>query len=265
MQKNKLILILGLALLILSCSKGKKLESKGFAVSEVAEDEEGKPIDGLKTDTLKFETRPRNVLLTANPNHRLTPVYKVNYTKKTKKPFTGSNSFHTNWSEYGESKGNQWNHNYMPGFEAVYGYNFVNVSHYNHQTKIENKFFKKPVLVKTLYYPAFSKDTLNDVPITRKFHMISVYDEDTNKDGFINVKDLKRFYYFDINGENKKPLVPKNFSVMSSEYDPANDFMYVFAKLDQNENGKIENNEETQIFWIDLNTPEEKGVQYQNK
>ncbi len=265
MQMNKLIPILTMVFLTLSCSKDKKFESKGFAVSEVTEDEEGKQVNGLKTDTLKFETRPRNVLLTGNPNHRLTPIYKVNYTKKTKKPFTGSNSFHANWSERGESDGNQWNNNYMPGFEAVYGYNFVNVSHYNHETKTENRFFKKPVLIKTMYYPASSKDTLNYQPVRRKFHMISVYDEDTNKDGFINVKDLRRFYYFDINGENKKPLVPQNFSVMSSEYDHINDHMYVFAKLDQNKNGKIENKEEVQIFWVDLNNPDEVGIQYKNE
>ncbi len=59
--------------------------------------------------------------------------------------------------------------------------------------------------------------------------MVSVYDDDSNKDGFINVKDLRKFYYFDIEGKNKKNLIPANYSVMSSEYDSANDFMYVFA------------------------------------
>ncbi len=153
----------------------------------------------------------------------------------------------------------------MPGFEAVYGYNFVNISHYNNITKTENKLFKKPVLIRTLYYPAFSKDTLNFKPLQRKFYMVSVYDEDTNKDGYINVTDLRRFYYFDINGTNKKELIPNNYSVMSSEYDSANDYMYVFAKLDKNNNGKMEQEEPTDIFWIDLNNPENIGIQYRTE
>ena len=95
--------------------------------------------------------------------------------------------------------------------------------------------------------------------------MVSVYDEDTNKDGYINVKDLRRFYYFDINGINKKELIPKNYSVMSSEYDSANDYMYVFAKLDKNNNGKMEQEEPTDIFWIDLSNPENVGVQYKTE
>jgi hypothetical protein len=248
---------------MVGCSN-KKEEKKGFQVSEISKDESGQKVVGLQIDSLKLETRPRNVLLTYNKEHRLTPIYKVNYNKRTKKPYTGSNSYHTTWNEEYED-GNNWNHNFMPGFEAIYGYNFVNVSHYNNQTKTENKLFEKPVLIKTLYYPAFSKDTLNFKPVQRKFYMVSVYDEDTNKDGFINVKDLRRFYHFDINGKNKKALIPKSYSVMSSEYDSANDFMYVFARKDKNKNGQMEVNEPTDIFWIDLNDPKIVGVQYRTE
>ncbi|SOS49005.1 conserved hypothetical protein [Tenacibaculum dicentrarchi] len=153
----------------------------------------------------------------------------------------------------------------MPGFKAVYGYNFINISHYNNNTKKQNKFFEKPVLIKTLYYPAFSKDTLNYKPINRKYYMVSVYDQDSNNDGFITVKDLRRFYYFDIHGIGKRALIPENYSVMNSEYDSANDFMYVFAKADKNNNGQMEANEPTAIFWIDLNNPKNNGIQYQSK
>ncbi len=261
---NKILTIIILGLSIISCSDKSKIEKKGFQVNEIKVDESGQKIVGLKIDTLKLETRPRNVLLTNNPEHRITPIYKVNYNKKTKKPFTGSNNFHTNWKdEY--DKGNNWNNNFMPGFEAVYGYNFVNISHYNNKTKTENKFFKKPVLIKTLYYPTFSKDTLNFKPLHRNFYMVSVYDDDTNKDGFINIKDLRRFYLFDINGIYKKELIPKNYSVMNSEYDSANDYMYVFAKYDKNKNGKMEQDEPIDIFWIDLSNPENVGKQYKTE
>ena len=153
----------------------------------------------------------------------------------------------------------------MPGFEAIYGFNFINVSHYNNKTKKENKLFDKPVLIKTLYYPTFSNDTLNYKPVHRKYYMVSVYDEDSNKDGFINTKDLRMLYHFDIEGNNKKNLIPKNYSVLSSEYDSANDLMYVFAKADKNENGQMELNEPTDIFWIDLNNPENTGKQYMSE
>jgi hypothetical protein len=259
----KLITITILAIGITSCSENK-LEKKGFQVSQITEDESGQKIVGLNIDSLKLETRPRNVLLTKNSEHRLTPIFKVNYHKKTKKPFTGSTAYHTKWYDDYEA-GNNWNYNFMPGFEAVYGYNFVNVSHYNNQSKKENKLFNKPVLIKTLYYPAFSKDTLNYIPVNRRFYMVSVYDEDSNNDGFINTKDLRKLYYFDIEGNNKRNLIPRNYSVMSSEYDSANDYMFVFAKEDKNKNGQMEEHEPTAIFWIDLNNPENSGIQYHSE
>lgn len=49
---------------------------------------------------------------------------------------------------------------------------------------------------------------------------------------------------------------------MSSEYDSANDYMYVFAKKDKNQNGQIESNEPMDIFWINLKNPESNGLQY---
>lgn len=68
--------------------------------------------------------------------------------------------------------------------------------------------------------------------------------------------DLRRFYSFDINADSKRPIVPTNYSVYKSEYDPDNDFVYIFAKLDQNKNGKIDELEPVNIFWVDLRNPE---------
>jgi hypothetical protein len=258
-MKGILIFIV-LGFLIQSCSDSS-IEKKGFQVSEISEDNKGKKVVGLQIDSLNIETRPRNVLMTKNPVHRLTPIYKVNYDKKTGKPYTGSNFYHTTW-ENDDNDGNNWNNNFMPGFEAVYGYNLVNISHYNSVRKVQNEFFANPVLIKTLYYPAFSNDTLNYKPVKRNYYMVSVYDEDTNKDGFLTVKDLRRFYLFDIDGNYKKALIPKNYSVLSSEYDSENDFMYVFARIDQNNNGQMEVEEQTHIFWIDLKDPVKTGIQY---
>ena len=226
-----------------------RLEQKGFAVTPSV-DESKRDVDGISKDSLSFPTRPSNVLLTGIPRYRLATIYKVNFNRDST-TFIGSNDFHFNYGQIGHTNGNQWHDNYLPGIEALYGYNLVNVSHFDIETQKQKLFFEKPVLVKTLYYPSFSKDTLNYTPVHRNYFMISVYDEDTNKDGFINVRDLRRFYSFDINAENKKSIVPLNYSILKSEYDPANDFVYIFAKLDENKNGQIEELEPVNIFWVD--------------
>jgi len=268
---NKLIYVFVGCLFFLSCSN-KKEYTKGFQTNEIEETKDGKKIVGLPIDSLNFKTRPYNVLKTKQSDHKLSPIYKVNYkvneykfrdNKDTVFSYTGSNNFHTTWdSDVTDS--NNWNGNYMPGLAALYGYNLVNISHFNTKTKIQNEFFKKPVLIKTLYYPAFSKDTLNFKPITRNYHMVSAYNEDTNKDGYISTKDLRRFYLFDINGYLNKALVPENYSVIRSSYDEQSDYMYVFAKLDENNNGEIEDEEAIHIFWINLKEPEKNGIQYKN-
>jgi hypothetical protein len=269
-MKNILIIILSISLLF-SC-KNDKFEKKGFQVSEISEDENGKKVVGLQIDSLKFATQPIDVLLTKNPEHRLIPIFKLNFDKKGN-PFTGSIDYFQNWNDEvyaAESEtatindGNNWNHNFMPGFSAINGYNLVNVAHFNQDSQSQNNFFEKPVLIRTLYFPAFSKDTLNFQPVKRNFYMVSVYDEDTNKDGYLNVKDLRRMYSFDIEGKEPKNIVPKDHSVMSSEYDAGNDLMYILTKFDQNNNGKMELTEPTHIFWINLKDREKTGMIYGN-
>ena len=243
-----------------SCTKNK-LEEKGFQVnnSHTTESEDEK-VEGISKDSLKFETRPSNVILTGVSNVRLTTIYKVNLNKRDGTTFIGSNNFLYNDTEL--EKGNNWNGNLIPGLEGVYGYNLVNVSHYDLLTNKRKELFDKPVLVKTLYYPAFSKDTLNNKAVIRNFILVSVYNEDSNKDGFINQKDLRRFYLFNSNGERQNAIVPENYSVFKSEYDSDNDLMFVFARLDKNANGQIEDNEPTNIFWLDLKDPTKIGQQY---
>jgi len=253
-----LISVLTLVCLITSCSRGKQ-EQKGFQVR--SENNEVEQESELKEDSLNFETQPNGVLLTGVSNVRLTTIYKVNFYKDKKTTFIGSNSFYYEY-RYEKSEGNNWNNNLMPGIGAIYGYNMVNVSHYDIKENKQKNFFEKPVLIKTLYYPAFSKDTLNHQPVNRKYFIISAYNEDTNKDGFINQKDLRRIYLFDINGEKQKALIPENYSVFKSEYDPDNDFMYVFAQLDKNKNGQRDEGEPIHIFWINLKDPTQTGKLY---
>jgi hypothetical protein len=174
-----------------SCSS--KIQPAGFSVTQTEINSDNK-IDGIPQDSLIY-ARPGSVLLTGIPQYRLVTIYKVNH-RKNNTTFIGSNEFYFNYNEE-ELDGNIWHDHLMPGLEAVYGYNMVNVSHYDTVKQQQKNFFEKPVLIKTLYYPSFLKDTLNHKLVARNYFMISVYDEDTNKDGAISVKDLRRFYLFE--------------------------------------------------------------------
>lgn len=267
MKRRNIILIVFALLIVVSffiwksCTRNK-LEDKGFQVSHNSDNSENNQTDGINSDSLKIETRPSSVLLTGISNIRLTSVYKVNLNKRDKKTFIGSNSFHNNYEETEVNTGNNWNNNLMPGLEAVYGYNMVNVSHYDIKENKQKNFFENPVLIRTLYYPTFSKDTLNNKPVSRDYFIVSVYNDDTNKDNFVNLKDLRRLYLFNINGEKQKALIPENYSVFKSEYDSGNDFIFVFAQLDNNNNGQQDEGEPIHIFWIDLKDPSKTGRQY---
>ena len=261
-MKNTSILLIILTLFIVTSCSNNKLEEKGFPLSNSQSADNGtiKKEDGISKDSVVFDTQPSSVLMTGISNVRLTTIYKVNFSKKDGSSFIGSNSFLYNDAEYGQ--GNNWNGNIIPGLEGVYGYNLVNISCYDLKSKTKKELFDKPVLIKTLYYPAFSKDTLNSKVVARDYMLVSVYNDDTNNDGFINQKDLRRFYLFNSNGEKQNELVPENYSVFKSEYDSENDLMYVFARLDKNANGQIDNNEPISIFWVDLKDPTKIGKQY---
>lgn len=255
-------LFLFIAVLIaISCSRNR-LEPKGFSVKEEKSSMAEGNDHGLVNDSLKFETRPSGVLLTGEKRYRLTTVYKVNVNKGNGRSFTGSNNYYQNYQEEESNGSNRWHTHFMPGLEAVYGYNMVNISLFDLDTKKQKLLFEKPVLIKTLYFPSFSSDTLNGKPVKRNYFLVSVYDEDTNRDGFINENDLRHLYCFSLDLAAKTPVLPLNYSAISSEYDPANDYMYVFARLDENHNGIAEDTENIHIFWIDLKDPGKNGRQY---
>ncbi|MBI1307034.1 MAG: hypothetical protein GC181_10570 [Bacteroidetes bacterium] len=247
-------------LIISSCSKAK-LEEKGFSVYNQESDEDNTDISGL--DSNKFKTRPSEVLLTGIQNIRITPIYKVNYNKKSKTTFIGSNEFYSSYYEDEDaSDGEFFSHHIIPGFEIAYGYNMVNISHFNLNADLPHHWFNESVLIKNIYYPSFGVDTLNYQPVHRDYFMISVYDEDSNHDRFVNLKDLRRFYLFDSNGNKIHNLIPKEYSVFKCKYDPANDYMYVSANLDENKNGQIDSAEPEHMFWINLKNPELSGRLY---
>jgi hypothetical protein len=228
-------------------------EQKGISLDQTTENEETEDLENNQ-QFKDLVTRPGKALLTWYPDHQLVSIFKLNYSPKSKEYFTGSNDFRYRY--YYDDEGYSRNGNYLPGLEVTYGYNILNVAHYNRTTNSRNEFFDKPVLLNNIYYPTTSRDSIEQQPVIRDYYMASVYDEDTNGDSLINHKDLRRFYHFDINAENKTSLIPSNYSVLGSEYDNQNDHLHVRAKLDKNKNGQMDEDEAIHIFWIDLKKPE---------
>lgn len=260
MKHIQLALIIAIVATLVGCREDR-LDAKGFQVSPTLEDTEQENDNGLNGDSLKFDTQPSEVLLTGISNVRLATLYKVNV-KKSGETFIGSNNYHFTYEDAGDYEADDWNYHLIPGMESVYGYNFVNVAHYNLETSAQKNFFDESVLLRSLYYPSFATDSLNGEPVKRDYFMVSVYNADTNNDHFINLRDLRRFYLFDSTGAKGAALVPEDYSVFKSEYDPENDKLYVFARHDANASGQIEKNEPTHIFWIDLKDPSLTGRMY---
>jgi hypothetical protein len=199
----------------------------------------------------QISTHPNSVILTGLAGHRLITIYKT----KTVDKSSAENSWsYSRSSDYVGNESGMEKH-FMPGIDILYGYNLLNIAHYDLPTGKVNFLFQQPVLIKILYYPSFEPDSLHKKPIQRNYYLVSVYDQDTNKDSLINRKDLRRFYYFDVNGNGKIQLIPSDYSVIRSQYDSQNDLMYIFAKQDTNKNGTGDKDEPVHIFQIDLKLP----------
>lgn len=195
-----------------------------------------------------FRTYPQKVILTGLPEHRLITVYKELRVEESVR-----SSFYKSRGNYDDDD-NDYTH-YMPGLDLINGYNLVGLGHYNLKTEKLNLFFEQPVLIKSVYFPSWVQDSLYKKPINRNYYLISVYDTDTNKDSVITKKDLRHFYVFNEGAATKTMILPDDHSVTRSQYDPANDVMYLFARHDANKNGFIENEEPLHVFWISLREP----------
>lgn len=165
--------------------------------------------------------------------------------------------FYNHDMKYYNQTYNHQHSGFTPGFSVINARsNIINATIYNKTSNMNKSFFKNPVLVNSIYYPKL-KDQYDQNP-DRNYYMVSAYDEDTNKDGVINANDLRRFYYFNQDLTIKENLVPKNYSVIKSEYDIVSDYMYVYAMQDANNDGAIRL-EPRAVFYINLKDPTDRG------
>jgi hypothetical protein len=207
----------------------------------------------------QMSTYPYLVELTGLSNHRLITVYKKVGDYQRNKRSSSYDEYGNLTRDYDASYTEQ---HFMPGLDLVHGYNLVNIAHYDLAEEKINYLFASPALIKSLYYPSFVQDSVEKKPIIRDYYLVSVYDEDTNKDTLINKVDLRRFYCFSSSGDKRIQLLPPSYSVVRSQYDIKNDVMYIFAKHDENGNGEITMDEQMHLFWISLKQPAEAKRMY---
>jgi hypothetical protein len=267
MMKNNLsLLILSSFLTILACttSCSNKVEKKGEEqLTVVSESDNNEPYDSVQNSvtgnvTMKqIASFPSTVILTGLNDHRLVSVYKSRV-----KPNSNEISRTFSYSSDNEYSEDQSSEHFMPGIDILFGYNLLNIAHYDIKLEKSSYLFNHPVLIKTLYYPSLIQDSIDNLPINRDFYLISVYDEDTNKDTLINKYDLRRFYCFNASATEKAQLIPADYSAIRSQYDSKNDIMYVFAKHDENKNGTQDNTEPIHVFWFSLKAPAKAKLLY---
>lgn len=240
--------------LFFSCSSNEKKATDEQIIANIEsatnDDSLANSIEGNAT-MKQVHTYPNQVILTGLANHRLVSIYKSKVIKKDGQLINISK--YRSLDDYGES---EYLEHYMPGIDILYGYNLLNIAHYDLANEKGNYLFNHPVLIKTVYYPSFIQDSINKIPVNRDYYLVSVYDQDTNHDSLITKKDLRRLYHFDASTLSKKKLIADEYAVVRSQYDIKNDVMYIFAALDENKNGMIETKEPTHIFWFSLKSPD---------
>ncbi len=247
------LIFTGMCLFLISCTSKKTVseEEQIRIASEDATFSTDSVFSSIKSNVSfsQLASIPNSIILSGLPDYKLVSVYKSKYADSTV-----TVSYGTSNSYYEGEEGEKVSH-FMPGFDILYGYNLLTIGHYGMKTGKLSFLFNHPVLIKTLYYPCLEQDSLNKMPINRNYYLVSVYDEDCNKDGLINRLDLRRFYYVDGANLQKIQLIPPDYSVIRSQYDSQNDVMYIFAGHDEDKNKKWEAKEPIHIFWIDLKNP----------
>jgi hypothetical protein len=239
-------------ILLISCNQNKEKKIEQLTYNEYESNKVDSSGLNEKYTFQQIPNSPSSVMLTGIDEIKLIPIYKI-------KKDTDKSISYIQESSYREQYENErLNFRYfMPGMDLISGYNLINVAHYNLATGQLSYFFKKPALIRNLYFPGVRHDSLNGQPIARNFFLLSAYDEDTNKDSLINKKDFRRIYFIDKINSQKISLIPNTHSAIRSTYDYKSDIMYVYARHDTNKNGVPDKSEPINIFLINMQIPTE--------
>lgn len=244
---KQMLCLLGL-LAVVSCQK-KEEEEEQLTFSEFQQT--GKPT-GLSMVT-PFPSSSATVLLTGMDDIRLIPIYKIDPKANRDLQYEYESTYYGGY--YRDSDRDDFFHYFMPGIDIIYGYNMINMGHYDQANEKLSYFFDTPVLIRTLYFPGMYPDSLCHQPVERDYFMVSVYDADTNRDSLINTRDMRRMYHIDRLNTAKTALLPPEYSALRSTYDYKNDAMYIYARFDENMDGTPERKEPVAIFRLRLSEP----------
>jgi len=258
--QTSLPLILSGVLILASACSSSTHEGKEEQISAPSATVEMDPADTAQVNSIRGDlslnqipTDPHDVVLTGMARHRLVTVYKSRVENRVTE--TATDMYSVYGRTYYDTYESEREEHFMPGIDLIRGYHLLNVAHYDLAADSMNYLFEHPVLIKSLYYPSLEQDSLDKKPINRDYYLVSVYDADTNQDTLINKWDFRRLYYFNASCTQKIQLLPADYSAVRSQYDPMNDVMYVFARLDANHNGVAEKKEPLHIFWLNLRSP----------
>lgn len=253
MNPKRIPFLFLIALAIVSCSGDTASEKEEIRL--VADSTEVDSSASIFLSAAQLQTYPNEVILTGLRDQRLVTIYRKVQDKKKNliEEYSGRGSSSYYYDDYSRD----YQKFFMPGIDLQLGYNLVNIAHYNFKTAKTKLLFEKPALIRSVYYPSFEQDSLYEKPVNRNYFLISVYNEDTNRDTLLTKADLRRFLYFNADASEQKLLIPSNYSVERSQYDSGNDVMYIFARQDNNNNGRSEPTEPLHVFWISLANPEE--------
>jgi len=236
---------------LFSCKQKKISKEQSISLTETSVSFDTSSGIGSSNNFSQLNTSPNDLVLTGIDKIRLLPIYKIPQSQDKNILYDYGSSYDREKEFLNEDDFRY----YMPGIEIIRGYNLVNIGHYNIDKGYLTYFFKKPVLVRTLYFPGVLKDSVNKREVNRNFFLVSAYNEDTNHDSLINNKDFRRLFYIDELNESQISLLPYNFSAIRSSYDFRNDIMIIRARKDENNNGVLENTEAISIFLLDLKNP----------
>ena len=236
MNKNFLIAISILIIIVLACGRGKRDEEK----EETTEKSKKEKIENKEDEEIKEKIVYGNPIIIENSDLVLIPVTLT----ETDEDFFGRIK-----KEYFDN--NQSFSPYSQSFSSFNLNDLHNVIFYNKVTEEEYPLIEKRELINNFYIPQKpSKDT-----VKTNFIIFSTISDDYNKDGKIDKDDGETVFICDIEGKNKKQITDNNITLLKWEIDLKYDILFLIIKEDTDDNKKFTNADEIKILRTSISNP----------
>jgi hypothetical protein len=230
---NKLLFLI---LILISCKEEKQLPKVIY--NETKE----KEVVKIDTSTIKIADLP---ILMEGTDYLLHPVGELRvYGGKSKISFE---------STRGEGE--------------YVSYNVSNYNQYELTGNLKNILFqhKDKDSLKPLTYQKINIQTatyLYKIAQKNKVLVYTLFDKDTNKDGFIDQNDIKSLYISKIDGTNFKKITLEFQELIDWNLIQNTNRLYYRAMEDTNKNGAFDKNDKIHYCYLDLNSPDFKIKEY---